>query len=116
MTDREWVEGMKQLVVAFPDRDLPPEVLESRGETYRRHLDDLTGAQWAHAVAEAVKSERWFPTIAALRDIAEGYMPPMVCLPAPECQTCSGSGWEHFERDGYAYVRQCHCRPVVVAG
>lgn len=71
MTNEGWLKGLEELMAAFPDRDLPEEVLEKRGEIYRRELAGLTDEQWRFAVSEAIKSERWFPTVHSLLEFAE---------------------------------------------
>lgn len=75
MTDSGWAAGIAKLLVAFPDRDQSAGVLQARGQVYREHLEDLSDEAWFWAVSEAVKGERWFPTVAALRDYAESYTP-----------------------------------------
>jgi len=77
VTDEAWVRGFGDLVLAFPNREQSSQEAQSRAVVYRRHLDDLTDPQWKHAVAVVIRSERWFPTVAALRDYAETWTPPV---------------------------------------
>jgi hypothetical protein len=70
MQDATWVRGIGDLAVSFPDRDQDPEVLEARGGVYRRELGSLSDEAWLYAVREAIRNERWFPTIAVLLDYA----------------------------------------------
>lgn len=81
MTDAAWLKGHHDLVVAFPDRDMSNEYAHDRGKLYRDHLDDLSEEQWFHAVATAIQHERWFPTVAALRDYATAWHPPLLREP-----------------------------------
>jgi len=81
MTNEAWLVGLKRLVLAFPDRDMSEGYAQERGNLYRPHLDDLADAAWLHAVAEAVRHERWFPTVAALRDYTAGWTPTQPLLP-----------------------------------
>src|ERR1700741_2138078 len=62
---------MKELAASFPDRDLPEAVLETRGDVYRRELGGLTDEAWLFAVREAIRNERWFPTVAALLEYSD---------------------------------------------
>jgi len=62
---------MKDLLT-LPDRDLPPAVLATRGDVYRRELGSLRDEAWLFAVGECVRNERWFPTVATLLKYAEG--------------------------------------------
>jgi len=80
VTDRAWVEGFRELQLAYPNREQAVDEADGRSALYRRHLDDLTDEQWRHAVAEVIRAERWFPTVAALREYAEGYVPANVRL------------------------------------
>lgn len=83
MTPDKWHAGMLALAAAFPDRDELPEVKAARSRIYRATLGDLSDEAWTHAVTEAVKNERWFPTVKALRDYAAGAPSPRAALPAP---------------------------------
>ncbi len=70
MTDEAWVLGIGDLVLAFSGADVPPDMLKAKGEVYRRHLDHLSDEDWLRAVAMAVRSEKWFPSIASLVEYA----------------------------------------------
>lgn len=105
MTDGAWIQGMKELSV-LPDKDLEPAELANRGEVYRKHLQCLTDRQWFHAVDQAVKHEGMFPTVSALLQYADQAPPPIVDWTG-DCPLCEGTGFEPFERGGYAYVRFC---------
>lgn len=85
MKDEQWIRGMSELAASFPDRDLPEQVLAVRGDVYRRELDHLDGDRWLFAVREAIRNERWFPTVAALLEYAESAGAPPVAglLPPP---------------------------------
>jgi hypothetical protein len=105
VTEGAWVTGMRELLT-IPGPDLSPEMQEERGRSYRRHLDCLTDRQWTHAVAEAVRLEKWFPAVATLLEYGDT-APPMLVGRNEGCQLCEGTGFEPFERGGYAYVRFC---------
>jgi hypothetical protein len=83
LNDEAWGRGMLALIVAFPARDEAPEVVSERGRIYREHLDDISDHAWAHAVRESIERERWFPTVAALRDYAASAPPERKALPTP---------------------------------
>jgi hypothetical protein len=61
---------MRDLAVSFPSQDQDPEVLRVRGAVYLRELGSLTDEAWLYAVQEAIRNERWFPTVAALLEYA----------------------------------------------
>lgn len=84
MTEEAWTEGMAMLAVAFPTREEDPRAAALRGRVYREALDDLTDGAWLTAVREAIRDERWFPSVAALREYAEAAAPPPLALPAPQ--------------------------------
>lgn len=48
-----------------------------RGQVYRRELDGLADEAWFFAVREAIRNERWFPTVAALLEYAEAAGAPL---------------------------------------
>jgi hypothetical protein len=82
--DHAWARGMAELQKSgLPGWPTDPKESAMRAELYRRHLDDLGEDAWLHAVAEAVRHERWFPTVAALRDYAAGWVPEFKLLPPP---------------------------------
>jgi len=70
----------------LPDAVSDPQIKADRAGLYREHLDELADAPWLHAVREAVRHERWFPTIAALLDYAGAWRPPVSGL-LPERRT-----------------------------
>jgi hypothetical protein len=70
MRDEAWVDGMRDLAVAFPTQDQDPNVLRARGAVYLRELGNLTDEAWLYAVREAIRNERWFPTVNVLLDYA----------------------------------------------
>lgn len=70
MTDEAWIRGWTELAATLPDKDQEPVVLGVRGQVYRRELGKLTDQSWLYAVSEAVRNERWFPTVACLLDYA----------------------------------------------
>ena len=105
MTEGAWVTGLKELLT-LPDRDLSPEMLEERGRSYRKHLNCLTDRQWQHAVAEAVRLEKFFPAAATLLEYGDS-APAKLLDWTGECGLCDGSGFEPFERGGYSFVRYC---------
>lgn len=77
LTDAQWSEGWDELKATLPDREIPDPLLAARrGSSYRRELGHLTSEQWTFAVRAAVRSCRWFPTIAELIGFASE-------LPAP---------------------------------
>ena len=88
MRDETWSKGYGQLTVAFPDREMTEERAMARGSIYREYLDDLADAAWLYAVADAIRCDEWFPTVATLRRYAEAWVPPDRLLPparrAPE--------------------------------
>lgn len=83
METRAWVDGMRDLAVSFPSQDQDQEVLEKRGEIYRRELGSLSDDAWLYAVRESIRNERWFPTVAQLLDYAgrAPVMAPAAALP-----------------------------------
>lgn len=81
MTTEAWVKGLKQLVLAFPNRDETEAVQTERGAVYRQHLNDLDDGPWLFAVADAIRSEQWFPSVALLRRYAEAWRPAGLALP-----------------------------------
>ena len=109
MTETAWIEGMKELLM-LPSRDQEPITLEFLGKTYRKYLDCLTDRQWRHAVDETMRHDKWFPAVAALLERGDSCPAPVPRLQPwdhPVCPLCEGSGFEAFERGGYAYVRFC---------
>jgi hypothetical protein len=82
VTPEAWARGLGELLLAgLPGWPADPQESQARATIYRRHLDDLTDAQWAHAVAASIERERWFPGVAVLREYGEAYRPPMLALP-----------------------------------
>lgn len=75
MQARAWTAGMTALVLAFPSREQTETVQEARGRLYQQHLADLTDEQWGHAVRESICRDRFFPTIAELRNYAASAAP-----------------------------------------
>jgi hypothetical protein len=88
-------------------------VLTHRGKVYREALDGLTDESWLYAVREAVRCEKWFPSVAGLLDYANDAPPAPTAglLGAGDCQVCDGTGFEIVERDGREWARRCACRP-----
>ena len=86
MTDRSWLEGLQELLLAFPDRDLSKEQSDERARFYRRQLDALTDEQWTHAVAEVIrtKTDTFFPAVGQLLELAQTWSPGTQGLPAPK--------------------------------
>jgi hypothetical protein len=115
-----WFQGMTELMVSFPIAEEPEEAKAIRGQVYRRELQPyLTDHQWRYAVSEAIRTERWFPQVSVLMEWAQAAPPPP---PPPSagrlyggfgCESCEGTGFEHFERSGYSFVRHCPrgCKP-----
>jgi len=63
---------MADLVATLPDSSPTDEDLrEHRARVYRGQLDHLPDEVWLFAVGEAIRCERWFPTVAALREYGE---------------------------------------------
>lgn len=84
MTNSGWLQGLKELLAAFPDREMAPEIAATRGEVYRRELNALTDETWLYAVGECVRHERWFPTVACILDYAsDAPEPAKKALAAP---------------------------------
>lgn len=94
---------------------MTPEHAAARGRVYREHLDDLTEGQWAHAVQERIKGQRFFPTVSELREAASGWKPELPQLGAGDCRDCDGVGWVITDRDGREYAKPCPCRPRMSA-
>lgn len=82
MTDAAWIEGMRQLAF-LPDPITDPEIKAERSALYRQELDELSDARWLYAARAAFRSERWFPTVAALFDYATAYRPDVAGLLPP---------------------------------
>ena len=78
MKNETWIKGMSELAANFPDRDLPEAVLATRGDVYRRELGDLSDETWLFAVREALRNERWFPSVAILLEYADGAGAPRI--------------------------------------
>jgi len=112
MTDDDWRAGYGRLRLAFPPpADTTREVAAARGRVYREALDDLSPVAWRHAVTLALQRERFFPTIALLRDYAADYVAPAL-PPGPTCPECGGSGFEIVLRGEDAFAQRCQtCRP-----
>lgn len=82
MTDAAWAKGMADLVAMLPDSSTSDEtVREHRASLYRRILDYLSDDAWLHAVSEAIARERWFPSVAVLREYGESFTPSYPALP-----------------------------------
>ncbi len=82
MNDVAWALGMAELQKSgLPGWPTDPAVSTTRSELYRRHLDDIADAAWLYAVAEAIRRETWFPTVAKLREYASGWAPTYPALP-----------------------------------
>lgn len=71
---------MAELVATLPSQEVGAVHAEVRGRIYREELSRLTDAQWSFAVREAIRRERWFPTVAALREYAAEYQVPTKLL------------------------------------
>jgi hypothetical protein len=82
MTDAAFRAGMAQLAVTFPSADEESAVKGMRSQVYRRILDYMSDAEFAFAVDEALRYEKWFPTPASLISYADDYKPPAPALPA----------------------------------
>ena len=80
MTEQAWLQGMRDLLAAFPDKDQDQSLMEHRGRVYRRELAALSDEEWLAAVSAALREEKWFPTIKALLDHAAAERRP----PTPE--------------------------------
>lgn len=88
---------------------------EARGKVYRSHLDDLDGRQWEFAVSEAIKRQRFFPTVSELRAYAADWEPPpLPRIAPPDCLICEGTGFEIVKLNAYEFARPCLCRPKPV--
>jgi len=82
VTDEAWTAGMRDLVAMLPDASPTDEaVKEHRSRLYRQHLDHLADEAWLFAVAEAIRLERWFPTVAALWEYGRDFQPQYPALP-----------------------------------
>jgi len=124
VTNRGYARGMSDLAVAFPaGREEDAKIASERGRLYRQHLDDLTDEAFAYAVGQAVKHERWFPTVAALREYAAAAPPPAGALPAPrspeqieavreEGRANTARGMEIFRRELAARGHNVEADPV----
>ena len=77
MTDKAWAEGMAEFQrVGMPGWPYDDQAISSeRARAYRRHLDTLSDGQWYHAVGEAIRACKWFPTVHELLDFGESYRP-----------------------------------------
>lgn len=77
MTDKAWLEGLAEFhrvgMPGWPYDD--PAISSERARAYRRHLDALSDGQWYHAVTEAIRSLKWFPTVHELLEFGESYNP-----------------------------------------
>ena len=80
MTDAEWNVGIEALQAMLPDPNTDPATVAIRGRLFRGFLDDLTGEQWRHAVAEAIRRGAWFRTVARLRTCADEYRAPVLAM------------------------------------
>lgn len=87
MEDRAWVDGMAELLASFPSQDQDEAVLAKRGEVYRRELGSLTDEAWLYAVREAIRSERWFPTVAVLLEHARRAPAPTATMIPSDTRT-----------------------------
>ncbi len=75
MTDAAWAQGMTELLVAFPEREQSTAHSGARSNVYRAYLDDLADEQWLYAVAQSIRTEKWFPPVARLRELAAEWAP-----------------------------------------
>lgn len=77
MTDKAWADGMAEFQrVGMPGWPYEDQAISSeRAKAYRRHLDSLSDGQWYHAVREAIRNCKWFPTVHELIDFGESYNP-----------------------------------------
>lgn len=115
MTDPVWQEGLRQLALAFPDRAHTKEFMARRGDLYRTHLDDLTDDAWLHAVAEAIRYEEWFPTVALLRKYSEAFYPPGHLLPPVRRTPEEIAAGKAEARNGLELIRaECRKRGIDV--
>lgn len=93
MNDIVWAKGMADLIVMLPDSSpVDASVRTRRSQLYREHLDEFSDAAWLHAVSLAVSTEKWFPSVATLREYAQSYTPAYPMLPP-------GRGEEQREQD-----------------
>jgi len=93
VTDEAWARGMADLIVMLPDSSPVDESVRARrSRLYREHLHEFSDEAWFFAVAESIKAEKWFPSVATLRSYAEGFTPEYPMLPP-------GRGEEEKERD-----------------
>ena len=76
MTNEAWTKGLALLGVDLRDRDLTPEMLQLRGDSYRRRLGHLGDEQWLYAVNAALDQLDWYPTIHELLELAADAPPP----------------------------------------
>jgi hypothetical protein len=73
MTEESWARGMADLsVLPSATRGVPP---ETRGRIYRERLGHLSDGGWLYAVGQALDSEKWFPTVARLLELAAEFVP-----------------------------------------
>ena len=68
---RQLVSGcLAELATAFPGRVLTPQQMIDRADVYHRTLTGITPDALRFAVREAIQTERFFPKVAQLRELA----------------------------------------------
>lgn len=66
ITEAAWKKGMVELTL-LPSAEEDQAESAFRGSIYQREIQPrLNDNQWRHAVSEAIRNERWFPSVAAL--------------------------------------------------
>lgn len=97
--------------------------------TYTREFDDLTDPQWSAMLREAIRTQKFLPSIAELRKLADvatwrTYRDQAVPKGAIECELCEDTGFCYVDPHGepvdfhqavmtkLRHVSFCRCRPT----
>jgi hypothetical protein len=73
MTEESWIRGMAELSM-LPSKGTFPAQAQLLGQVYREELGHLTDEAWRFAVREAIRRDRWFPTVAALLEYSDEHV------------------------------------------
>jgi hypothetical protein len=108
MSEREFAMALAMLAEAFGEKGLTP----VRIEAYHRSLTDVPIGVLNNAVTAAIKSAKFFPRVAELREYCEKARVEMrssIKMPDVPCDGCSKDGFTELVVGNVQRMVRCDC-------